>query len=93
VDARLDPAGVVGGLRADGDRDDRTVADGIILQLADPDLCAGSSAGTGRGDGRGTSTRLGQVQSAAPAHVGPRDVGRERTRWFPASCRTTSSIS
>src|SRR5207253_6959636 len=24
------------------------------------------------------------VQAAAPAHVGPREVGRERTRWFPA---------
>jgi alkanesulfonate monooxygenase SsuD/methylene tetrahydromethanopterin reductase-like flavin-dependent oxidoreductase (luciferase family) len=25
-----------------------------------------------------------KVQAAAPAHVGPREVGRERTRWFPA---------
>jgi alkanesulfonate monooxygenase SsuD/methylene tetrahydromethanopterin reductase-like flavin-dependent oxidoreductase (luciferase family) len=25
-----------------------------------------------------------RVQAAAPAHVGPRDLGRERTRWFPA---------
>src|SRR4029077_15995130 len=25
-----------------------------------------------------------RVQSAAPLHVGPRGVGRERTRWFPA---------
>ena len=24
------------------------------------------------------------MQSAAPAHVGPRELGRERTRWFPA---------
>src|SRR6185369_10613677 len=25
-----------------------------------------------------------RVQSAAPLHLGPRDLGRERTRWFPA---------
>ena len=61
------------------------VADGIILQLADPDLVrwfvgqvrdAEAAAGRERGSIK--------VQSAAPAHVGPRDVGRERTRWFPA---------
>jgi alkanesulfonate monooxygenase SsuD/methylene tetrahydromethanopterin reductase-like flavin-dependent oxidoreductase (luciferase family) len=25
-----------------------------------------------------------KVQAAAPAHVGPRELGRDRTRWFPA---------
>lgn len=61
------------------------VADGLILQLADPELirwfvsqlreaeaAAGRPAGTIK------------VQAAAPAHVGPREVGRDRTRWFPA---------
>jgi len=61
------------------------VADGLILQLADPDLirwfvsqlreaeaAAGRTPGTIR------------VQAAAPAHVGSRDLGRDRTRWFPA---------
>ena len=61
------------------------VADGIILQLADPDLVrwfvgqlrdAEVAAGRERGSVK--------VQAAAPAHVGPRDIGRERTRWFPA---------
>ena len=61
------------------------VADGIILQLADPDLIrwfvgqvrdAASAAGRDPGSIK--------VQAAAPAHVGPLDVGRERTRWFPA---------
>jgi probable F420-dependent oxidoreductase len=61
------------------------VADGLILQLADPDLIrwfvgqvrdAEEAAGRPRGSVR--------VQAAAPAHVAPRDVGRERTRWFPA---------
>ncbi len=60
-------------------------ADGVILQLADPDLVRWfvsqvreAEAGAGRERG---SVR---VQAAAPAHVGPRDEGRERTRWFPA---------
>ena len=61
------------------------VADGIILQLADPDLVRWfvgqlreAVAAAGREPGSV------KVQSAAPAHVGPRDLGRERTRWFPA---------
>jgi probable F420-dependent oxidoreductase len=61
------------------------VADGLILQLADPDLIrwfvsqlreAEAAAGRAAGSVR--------VQAAAPAHVASRDVGRERTRWFPA---------
>ena len=61
------------------------VADGLILQLADPDLIrwfvsqlreAEAAAGRPAGSVR--------VQAAAPAHIGSRDVGRERTRWFPA---------
>ncbi len=60
-------------------------ADGVILQLADPDLIRWfvsqvreAEAGAGRAPG---SVR---VQAAAPAHLGPREEGRERTRWFPA---------
>jgi len=61
------------------------VADGLILQLADPDLIrwfvgqlrdAEAAAGRPRGSVR--------VQSAAPAHIGDRESCRERTRWFPA---------
>ncbi len=61
------------------------VADGLILQLADPDLIrwfvsqlreAEAAAGRPAGSIK--------VQAAAPAHVGPRELGRERTRWFPA---------
>jgi probable F420-dependent oxidoreductase len=61
------------------------VADGLILQLADPDLirwfvgqvrdaevAAGRPAGSVR------------VQAAAPAHVGSLELCRARTRWFPA---------
>ena len=61
------------------------VADGIILQLADPDLVrwfVGQVRDAERAAGRPAGTV--KVQAAAPAHVGPRDVGRERTRWFPA---------
>ena len=61
------------------------VADGLILQLADVDLIrwfgdhlreAVEAAGRPAGSVR--------IQAAAPAHVASRDVGRERTRWFPA---------
>jgi probable F420-dependent oxidoreductase len=61
------------------------VADGVILQLADPDLIAwfagqirDAEAAAGRPPG---SVR---IQSAAPAHVGELALCRERTRWFPA---------
>jgi alkanesulfonate monooxygenase SsuD/methylene tetrahydromethanopterin reductase-like flavin-dependent oxidoreductase (luciferase family) len=61
------------------------VADGIILQLADPDLIRWfvtqlreAEAAAGRPPG------TIKVQAAAPAHVGPRDLGQDRTRWFPA---------
>jgi probable F420-dependent oxidoreductase len=61
------------------------VADGVILQLADPDLIrwfvgqireAESAAGRPAGSV--------SIQAAAPAHVAPRNVGRARTHWFPA---------
>src|SRR6476661_8469118 len=61
------------------------VADGIILQLADPDLIrwfvkqlreAATAAGR--------DPDAMKVQAAAPAFVGPRELGRDRTRWFPA---------
>jgi probable F420-dependent oxidoreductase len=61
------------------------VADGVMLQLADADLIrwlvgqvreAEVAAGRERGSVK--------VMAAAPAHVGPRELGRDRTRWFPA---------
>ena len=61
------------------------VADGVILQLADPDLIRWFV-----GQVREAATAAGRdpaaikVQAAAPLHLGPRDLGRERTRWFPA---------
>jgi probable F420-dependent oxidoreductase len=61
------------------------VADGVILQLADPDLIrwfTGQVRAAAVAAGRDPSTI--RVQAAAPAHVGPRDLGRDRTRWFPA---------
>ena len=61
------------------------VADGLILQLADPDLIrwlVGQVREAARAAGRDPSTIA--VQSAAAAYVGPLDVGHERTRWFPA---------
>jgi probable F420-dependent oxidoreductase len=61
------------------------VADGIILQLADPDLIrwfVGQVREAASGAGRDPASIM--VQAAAAAYVGPRDEGRERTRWFPA---------
>lgn len=61
------------------------VADGIILQLADVDLVrwfVGQLREAEAAAGREPGTV--KVQAAAPAHVGSRDLGRERTRWFPA---------
>ncbi len=61
------------------------VADGIILQLADPDLL-----GWFIGQVRDAASAAGRdplsikVQAAAAAYVGPIELGRERTRWFPA---------
>jgi probable F420-dependent oxidoreductase len=61
------------------------IADGVILQLADPDLirwlvgqvrAAEAAAGRPRGSVR--------IQSAAPAHVGDLELCRKRTSWFPA---------
>jgi probable F420-dependent oxidoreductase len=61
------------------------IADGIILQLADPDLIrwfVGQVRESARAVGRDPSAI--SVQAAAAAYVGPRELGRERTRWFPA---------
>ena len=61
------------------------VADGVILQLGDPDLIRWfvsqlreAEAAAGRPPGSV------KVQAAAAAHVGDRVDGRQRTRWFPA---------
>jgi alkanesulfonate monooxygenase SsuD/methylene tetrahydromethanopterin reductase-like flavin-dependent oxidoreductase (luciferase family) len=61
------------------------VADGVILQLADPDLIrwfAGQVRDAATAAGRDPASI--QIQAAAPLHLGARDLGRERTRWFPA---------
>jgi len=61
------------------------VADGVILQLADPDLIrwfVSQLREAAAEAGRDPASLL--VQAAAPAHVGPRADGRQRTSWFPA---------
>ena len=61
------------------------VADGVILQLADPDLVrwmAGMVKEAAAAAGRDPSAV--KVQAAAPAHVGPVEACRDRVRWFPA---------
>jgi len=61
------------------------VADGLILQLADPDLIrwmAGTMREAAEQAGRDPDSI--KIQAAAPAHVGPIEECRERVRWFPA---------
>jgi probable F420-dependent oxidoreductase len=61
------------------------VADGVILQLADPDLIrwfVGQLREFARAAGRDPGEI--RVQAAAPAHVGDIEACRERVRWFPA---------
>jgi probable F420-dependent oxidoreductase len=62
------------------------IADGLILQLADPDLIrwmAGLMRDAAVAAGRDPASV--RVQAAAPAHVGPIEACRERVRWFPAA--------
>ncbi|MBA2571115.1 MAG: TIGR03842 family LLM class F420-dependent oxidoreductase [Chloroflexi bacterium] len=61
------------------------VADGVILQLADPDLVrwfVGQLRAAAEEVGRDPAEI--QVMAAAPAHVGDRASCRQRVRWFPA---------
>jgi len=61
------------------------VADGLILQLGDPDLIrwfTGQVREAAAAAGRDPATI--RIQAAAAAYVGPRALGRELTRWFPA---------
>ena len=61
------------------------VADGLILQLADPDLIRWFVSQLREAEGAaGRPAGTVKVQAAAPAHVGPHELGRDRTRWFPA---------
>ena len=61
------------------------IADGLILQLADPDLIrwmVGLMRESAANAGRDPAAI--KVQAAAPAHVGPIEECREHVRWFPA---------
>ncbi len=61
------------------------IADGLILQLADPDLIrwmAGLMRASAENAGRDPASI--RVQAAAPAHVGAIEACREHVRWFPA---------
>src|SRR2546430_7810569 len=61
------------------------VADGAIIQLADPSLvgwCVGLVREGARKAGRDPSEIA--IMAAAAAFIGPREIALERTRWFPA---------
>jgi probable F420-dependent oxidoreductase len=60
------------------------IADGLILQLADPDLIrwmVGLMRDAAETAGRDPASI--RVQAAAPAHVGRIEECREHVRWFP----------
>jgi probable F420-dependent oxidoreductase len=62
------------------------IADGLILQLADPDLVrwmVGLMHASAEQAGRDPASI--RVQAAAPAHVGAIETCREHVRWFPAA--------
>ena len=61
------------------------IADGLILQLADPDLIrwmVGLMHASAEKAGRDPASI--KVQASAPAHVGLIEECREHVRWFPA---------
>src|SRR5512137_394519 len=61
------------------------IADGAMLQIADPDLVrwfAGQVHDSAREAGRDPGAV--RIMAAAPAHVGDLADGRDRIRWFPA---------
>jgi probable F420-dependent oxidoreductase len=61
------------------------IADGLILQLADPDLIrwfVGQLREAALAAGRDPHEI--KVMAAAPAHVGDIETCRDRVRWFPA---------
>jgi len=61
------------------------IADGAMLQIAEPDLVRwfADQVRTSASEA-GRDPNSVQVMAAAPAHVGERVDGRNRTRWFPA---------
>jgi probable F420-dependent oxidoreductase len=61
------------------------IADGAMLQIADPDLVrwfASQVHDSAREAGR--HPHAVKIMAAAPAHVGDLADGRDRVRWFPA---------
>jgi probable F420-dependent oxidoreductase len=62
------------------------IADGVILQFADPDLIAWCVSFVKKGaEAAGRDPRQIEIMSAAPVWVSDDvKVGRERVRWFPA---------
>jgi probable F420-dependent oxidoreductase len=61
------------------------IADGVILQLADPDLIRWFVSQVRRAEAAaGRPAGSVRIQSAAPAYVGDIELCRERTSWFPA---------
>ncbi len=85
MDRLVDAARVGRRLRADGAGDDRPGRRRGHPPARRPDLIrwfVGQVREAAAAAGRDPASI--KVQAAAPAHVGPLEDGRERTRWFPA---------
>ena len=61
------------------------VGDGVIIQLADPEIIQWIMS-TARAAAEEAGRDPGELKCivCAPSHVGPIEEGREQTRWFPA---------
>src|SRR6185437_353270 len=61
------------------------VGDGVIIQLADPEIIQ-CIMGTARAAAEEAGRDPDELKCivCAPSHVGPIEDGREQTRWFPA---------
>ena len=61
------------------------IADGAIMQIADPELIRWSAGLLEKGvRDAGRAPHAVKIMAAAPAHMGKRADVRERVRWFPA---------
>ena len=61
------------------------IADGLVLQLGDPDLIRWFVAQLrGYAKDAGRDPKAIKIMAAAPAYVGDVETSRDRVRWFPA---------
>ena len=60
------------------------VGDGVVIQLADPEIIQWIMGTARAAEEAGRDPSELECIVCAPSHVGPIEDGREQTRWFPA---------